>query len=119
MQSCRRKKIFMPRKLEAYIEEILETIAMVESFLSGLDFDSYTNDNRTKAAVERKLLNIGEALNQMNSVANDLENKITDFKKIVGFRNILVHGYFGVDDALVWDVVTNKLDQLRKDINEL
>jgi len=66
-----------------------------------------------------KLLNIGEALNQMRDQISDLDKKITDFRKIVGFRNILVHGYFGIDDALVWDVISNKIDQLKKDVKKL
>jgi uncharacterized protein with HEPN domain len=109
----------MPRKLEAYIEEILRSISEIESFITGMDFTNYSQDEKTKSAVERKLLNIGEALNQACQINQSIENKITDFRKIIGFRNILVHGYFGVDDSLVWDVIHNKLKQLENDIKLL
>lgn len=109
----------MPRKLEAYTEEVLAAINDIEGFVSGLDFDAYTKDVKTKAAVERKLLTIGEALNQMKKVKPDVEGQITDFKKIVSFRNILVHGYFGIDDRIVWDAVSTKLDRLKSDIESL
>ena len=109
----------MPRDLRAYTEEILNSLAEIESFISGMDFGEYAQDVKTKAAVERKLLNIGEALNQANQINKEIENEITDFRKIIGFRNILVHGYFGVDDALVWDVVSTKLKQLKTDIESL
>lgn len=109
----------MPRDLRAYTEEILNSLAEIESFISGMGLDEYVQDVKTKAAVERKLLNIGEALNQANQINKDIENKITDFRKIIGFRNILVHGYFGVDDALVWDVVSTKLKRLKTDIESL
>ena len=109
----------MPRKIEAYFGEILESIEAINSYVKGMDFGGYTKDGKTKAAVERKLLIIGEALNQMKGVNPDFEKKVTDFRKIVGFRNILVLGYFGIDDALVWDVVTNKMAQLKVDIKKL
>ena len=106
----------MPRKLEAYIEGILKSIIDVETFTKDLDFDQYAGDAKTKAAVKRKLLTIGEALNQASQMSVEVQAKVTDFRKIVGFRNILVHGYFGVDDALVWDIITTKLKQLKKDV---
>ena len=109
----------MPRKLEAYIEEILRSISEIETFITGMDFTMYSQDEKTKSAVERKLLNIGEALNQACQINQSIENKITDFRKIIGFRNILVHGYFGVDDTLVWDVIHNKLKLLENDIKLL
>ena len=84
-----------------------------------MDLPKYMQDVKTKAAVERKLLNIGEALNQANQIDNEIEKKIADFRKIIGFRNILVHGYFGVDDALVWDIVSTKLKRLKIDIQSL
>ncbi|HEY8271125.1 MAG TPA: HepT-like ribonuclease domain-containing protein [Pseudobdellovibrionaceae bacterium] len=109
----------MPRKLEAYVEEILESIAQIESFVRGIEFAEYLQDDRTKAAVERKLLNIGEALNQASQVSQEIETKVTEFRKIVGFRNVLVHGYFGVDDALVWDIIATKLKRLKSDVESL
>jgi uncharacterized protein with HEPN domain len=109
----------MPRKLEAYVEEVLKSVAEIQSFIIGMDLSSYVKDAKTKAAVERKLLNIGEALNQAGQIDRQIENKVTDFRKIIGFRNILVHGYFGVDDALVWDVVSTKLGRLKADVESL
>jgi len=109
----------MPRKIEAYVEEILESIEAIASFVKGLDFTGYSKDLKTKAAVEIKLLIIGEALNQMKGITIDLEKQIADCRKIIGFRNVLVHGYFGVDDALVWDVITTKMDRLKNDVKNL
>jgi uncharacterized protein with HEPN domain len=32
------------------------------------------------------------------------------------FRNIIIHDYFGIDDAIVWDIINLNLDQLEKEI---
>lgn len=109
----------MPRKVEAFTEEILSSIDEIESFVAGMNFSAYVHDAKTKAAVERKLLNIGEALKQANQLDDQIHTKVADFRKIIGFRNILVHGYFGVDDALVWDIVSTKLKRLKLDLKAL
>ncbi|TDD85570.1 DUF86 domain-containing protein [Saccharopolyspora karakumensis] len=61
---------------------------------------------------------IGEALNQLSKADRELAEKIPDLPRIVAFRNILIHGYATVDDALVWQVLTDRLpplsDVLRK-----
>lgn len=55
----------------------------------------------------------------MVKIDSGLETHITDLRKIVAFRNILVHGYFGIDDQIVWSVVSAKLSQLRLEIESL
>jgi len=109
----------MPRKIEAYIHEILNSIEEIELYKKGLTLDTYKTDSKTKAAIERKLLNVGEALNQLSQTNPQHASKITDLRKIVAFRNILVHGYFGIDDALVWDIINTKLLQLKKEVGLL
>ena len=46
-------------------------------------------------------------------------NCITDHRRIIAFRNILIHGYTDVDDRLVWDIVTTKLPLFRNEIQAL
>ena len=63
----------MPRKLEAYVEEIVKSVVEIESFINGMNFAAYAQDAKTKAAVERKLLNIGEALGQAAQTYQEIE----------------------------------------------
>ncbi len=37
---------------------------------------------------------------------------IPDVPRIIGFRNILVHGYAAIDDATVWEIATVRLPAL-------
>ncbi|MBP2453788.1 HepT-like ribonuclease domain-containing protein [Mycolicibacterium lutetiense] len=62
---------------------------------------------------------IGEALNQLSKVDEGLSARIPDLARIVAFRNILIHGYADVDDALVWQVITDKLPELENVLDEL
>ena len=58
----------------------------------------------------------------MNSLARtdvDTAHKITNFQRIIAFRNILIHGYADVDDSLVWNVVETYLPRLIDEINAL
>ena len=73
--------------------------------------------------MERQFEIIGEALNQLSKVSPELAEQVPELPRIVAFRNILIHGYAMVDDALVWQVLTDKrpvLDQaLRKLLADL
>jgi len=35
--------------------------------------------------------------------------RISEYRRIITFRNILIHGDADVDDRLVWDIVESKL----------
>jgi uncharacterized protein with HEPN domain len=45
--------------------------------------------------------------------------RISDHRRVIAFRNILIHGYASVDDRLVWDVVDTKLPVLRREVDSL
>ncbi len=44
---------------------------------------------------------------------------LPDVRKIIAFRNHVVHGYFNVDDATVWDVITDHLPGVIETVNRL
>ena len=45
--------------------------------------------------------------------------RISDYRKIAGFRNALIHGYDAIDDAISWGVITTKLSVLRNELDSL
>ncbi len=49
----------------------------------------------------------------------DVCERITDSRKITGFRNALIHGYDSIHDVITWGVVTQKLMTLRRELKEL
>lgn len=60
-----------------------------------------------------------EALNQLARRDESLAARISDFRRIIAFRNILIHGYTDIDDRLVRDIIETKLPTLRGEISEL
>jgi uncharacterized protein with HEPN domain len=72
-----------------------------------------------QAGVERQFEIVGEALSQLAKVDSALAKRISDYQKIISFRNILIHGYADVDDELVWDIVETSLPILRREIAQI
>ena len=65
-----------------------------------------------RSAVERQFEIMGEALNQLSKTAPELAAQIPDLPRIVAFRNVLIHGYAVVDNAIVWRAVQEHLPDL-------
>jgi uncharacterized protein with HEPN domain len=66
-----------------------------------------------RSAVERQFEVIGEAISQLARTEPGMIEAISEHRRIIAFRNILIHGYADVDSWLVWDVIQTRLSQLR------
>jgi uncharacterized protein with HEPN domain len=101
----------MSRDYRLYLDDIIEAIRRIKEFTNRMDFDSFKADIKTQDAVVRNLEIIGEASARLPKAARQSAAEI-EWRKIVGIRNILAHGYFGISLPIIWDVVQNKLDEL-------
>ena len=72
-----------------------------------------------RAAVERQFEIIGEAMARLARVDEQIVAGIDHYRRIIDFRNILIHRYADVDDRLVWNVVETNLPTLVRDIKAL
>ena len=105
-------------EIRKYLSDILIAIDLIEDFMSDVvDFNSYEKDTKTQSAVERQLMIIGEALNQIKKV--DQEINIKKDKQIIGFRNRLVHAYDSIDNTIVWAILKLHLNELKEEIKIL
>jgi uncharacterized protein with HEPN domain len=91
----------------------------VGRFTHGKSFVDYEADEFLRSAVERQLEIVGEAFNQLQRIDAALAATIPALPRIVGFRNILIHGYATVDDKIVWGVVETNLKPLLKLLESL
>lgn len=99
--------------------DILHAAEEIQDFVRGMDFKAFQNNAVTQRAVERDFEIIGEALNRIKYLDNELLAKISEHNRIIGFRNILIHGYDVVDEAILWKAVTNHLPILVGEIEQL
>ena len=102
----------MPRDPRTYLWDAVTAADLLASFAAGKTFVHYEADALLRSGVERQFEIIGEALNQLSKVSPELAAEVPDLGRIVAFRNILIHGYASVDDALVWQTLTDKLPAL-------
>jgi len=109
----------MPPDARKYLWDALTAAGLLSDFSAGKSFDDYQDDAMLRSAVERQFEIVGEALSQLSKVAPELAAQIPDRRRIVAFRNVLIHGYAIVDDALVWQVLIEKLPGLTKTVQDL
>ena len=103
-------------KLLLDIQQALENI---KTFTAGLDLAAYKRDEKCRAAVERKFEVAGEACVRLRDRFPEIYAKLDDAPRLVGLRNRVIHGYDDVDDAIVWEVASSKLELLRKQLASL
>ncbi|MBW1759647.1 MAG: DUF86 domain-containing protein [Deltaproteobacteria bacterium] len=108
----------MKPEIKKYLFDIQEAISDIEEFTDGKEYDEYELSRLLQAAVERKFEIIGEALNRIKSVDSEFIEDITDYRRIIGFRNIIAHGYDVLESELVWTVIKKHLPILKKEVTE-
>ena len=103
------------RSTQLLLEDIVEAAGKIRRFTNGLTFDEFKADEKTIDAVVRNFEVIGEAANRLSDEFKAQHANI-DWNRIRGFRNRIVHDYFGIDYEIVWSIVQNYIPSLIDDI---
>ena len=103
---------------KVYLKDILECIDRIEEYTKSMDYNEFVSFRMAHDAVIRNLEVIGEAV---KNLPVDIKNKKPniEWRKIAGFRDVLIHDYANIDLEIVWDVVRNSLPGLKQTVNEL
>jgi uncharacterized protein with HEPN domain len=95
-----------------------EAAEKILKYTKGLSFEDFLTDDKTIDAVVRNFEIIGEASLRIDEDFR-LENPQIEWKKLRGFRNRIVHDYFGIDYEIVWSILTEDLEELVFQLDQL
>ena len=103
----------MSREPQLRLEDIIEGCDRVAGYLAGFDVATFGADSKTVDAVIRQFEIIGEAVKNLPEELKQKEPGIP-WRQIAGFRDVLVHSYFAVDESVVWDAASGKAPEQRE-----
>lgn len=106
------------REFVDYLKDLLDAMDKAQDFATGLDYETFKDDDKTLFAVVRALEIVGEAVKHIPDSVRK-ENPSIPWKDMAGMRDILIHDYFGVDSQTIWLTVTGKIPQIKPLIEKM
>jgi uncharacterized protein with HEPN domain len=108
----------MQPEIKKYLFDIDEACRAILELAQQSSIEEFRTTRWLRSSIEREFIIIGEALR--NAIAADpvLATQITDSRSIIGFRNIVVHGYATVDRDFVWGFIQTDLPRLVEEVQQ-
>jgi len=78
--------------------------------------DELYDDSKTFDAVMMNFVVIGEMADKLTDDFRDSTSSQINWLKVIGFRNIIAHNYFGIDAEEVWQIISDSLINLEKEL---
>jgi len=88
-------------------------------FTEGKNLDDYKADLLLRSGVERQLMIIGEALSQAEKIDPNVSKAISDVRRIVNLRNVIIHGYSTVENETIWGILQEHVPRLYEQVKIL
>ncbi|WP_339253010.1 DUF86 domain-containing protein [Sporosarcina sp. FSL W8-0480] len=108
----------MLRDTDVFLNDIIEACTKVIKYTNGMDYESFMDNDLVVDAVIKNILVIGEAVKNLPTPFRSTHSGI-EWRKMAGMRDMLIHGYFSVNYQILWDVVKNKLPELRTQLLDI
>ena len=102
----------------ARLNHILEAVLEIENYTENVSFEDFWKNSMMYNATIRQLEIIGEAANRLSEEVY-LNNPEIPWKRLIGLRNVIVHEYFGIDDLMIWNVITINIKNLKPQIKKI
>lgn len=109
----------MRLEVKKHLADALSAVEKVLRFTAGKTLDDYREDELLRAAVERQFVTIGEALVRLRDRSTDTLARVSDHRRIIRFRNIVVHGYDVLAHETVWDILQQHVPVLHAELARL
>jgi uncharacterized protein with HEPN domain len=87
-----------------------EAARKIDRYVAGRDQDAFRADEMAFDATLRNLEILGEAVKGIPDI---------NWRGVAGFRNVLAHAYFAVDEETLWDIIANKVPQLLVQLEQI
>jgi uncharacterized protein with HEPN domain len=98
--------------------DILESIELIEGYVVNMDLEDFKKDRKTIDAVVRNFEIIGEgARNIPDEIRNGYQD--IDWKGMIGLRNRIAHGYFGISLTIIWEILKQELPPLKEKMKQI
>jgi len=103
---------------ELYVRDILEAVEAIEDIVQGVQFEQFVASRRDRSAVLHEVTIIGEAAGR---ISGELRERYPDvpWRDMSDTRNVIVHGYFGVEWPRIWQTVTRNVPPLKAQMQEI
>jgi uncharacterized protein with HEPN domain len=99
---------------------IIDSIEKIKNYSKNYsDADDFYEDTKSFDAAMMNFIVIGEMADKLSDDFTDSTNNIFDWPKVIGLRNIIAHNYFGIDAEEVWQIISNSLIELEKNIKSI
>lgn len=106
------------RDLNILLNDILESIQKIKKYTNGVSFEQFLEDDKTIDACVRNFEIIGEVSSKIDEDFK-LEHSQIEWRRMKGLRNRMIHDYSGIDYELVWNIITEYIDELEFQVQQL
>lgn len=96
----------------AFLWDALDFAKNVQIAVGDTSLETYLEGGPVAWATERQIELIGKALNKLRKAAPETAERVPDVHKVIGLRNVLVHGYTQVNSTIVWLAATQSIPAL-------
>ena len=103
---------------QVFLRHIFDEIIFLIKETEGIKFEEFIKNEILKRACSRSLEIIGEAVKNLSPDFKKRYKEI-EWKKIAGLRDKMIHGYFGVNWDIVWDVIGNQIPKLKEQVGNI
>ena len=108
----------MKRDDTVYLRHILDAIGLIKEYTRGMSENEFPGNSMAHDAVIRQIEIIGEAARNISDEFQEKHPKLP-WAKMVGIRNKIIHEYFNINYAIVWDTIKDDLPILEKSIKKI
>lgn len=109
----------MQLKTPKLLNDIQDAAYFIRDVAGGKSLDEYRRDRILRLAIERSFEIIGEDLKRLAQLDPEIAAQIGDYREIIAFRNVLIHGYDLVDHDLVWSTIEREIPTLLSDLKKI